>query len=112
MVFDLDYYSSTEAALKLFDVEDSRTLPRVYCYFDDIVGTDEEIFSEYVGELLAIQKFNDSHKFKKIAKIHGLFHKRVIKSTWSDMMYVMHSFRHRLYNTYIYPKSDRQNVLS
>jgi hypothetical protein len=112
VAFDLDYYSSTMAALKLFDAEDGRTLPRVFCYFDDIVGTDEEVFSEYVGELQAIRKFNDTHKLKKIAKIHGLYHKRVIKSTWSDMMYVMHSFRHKLYNTYIYPIEDRQSVLS
>jgi hypothetical protein len=112
IAFDLDYYSSTRDAFKLFNINDSKMLPRIFCYFDDIVGTDEELMSEYAGELLAIEEFNRTHKIKKIAKIHGLFHKRVIPSTWSDMMYVMHNFKHKLYNVYIYPDEDRQNVLS
>lgn len=111
VAFDLDYYTSTKHALKLFDTADKNMLPRVFCYFDDIVGTDEEVLCEYVGELLAISEFNKTHKSKKIAKIHGLIHKRAIKSTWSDMMYVMHNFAHKTYNTYIYPSKDRQSVL-
>lgn len=112
VAFDVDYYSSTNDALQIFDTKETNLLPRVYCYFDDIVGTDEEIMCDYVGELLSIKKFNDEHKDKKIAKINGMYHKRVIKSAWSDMMYVMHSFKHKLYNQYIYPSDDRQNILS
>ena len=112
IAFDLDYYTSTRDALKIFEVADNKMLPRVFCYFDDIVGTDEEILSEYVGELLAIKEFNSKHKTKKIAKIQGMYYKRTIKSTWSDMMYVMHNFDHKLYNIYIYPTQDRQNTLS
>ena len=111
IAFDLDYYTSTNAAFKLFETKIDNLLPRIYCYFDDIVGTDEEIMCEYVGELLSIKKFNSDHKDKKIAKINGMYHKRVIKSIWSDMIYVMHSFKHPLYNTYLYPKEDRQNIL-
>lgn len=111
IAFDLDYYTSTHDAFRLFDTTERNMLPRVYCYFDDIVGTDEEVLCEYVGELLAINEFNKTHVNKKIAKIHGLFHKRVIKSTWSDMMYVMHNFSHKKYTTYIYPLPDRQSVL-
>ena len=36
--FDLDLYSSTRDALKLFDAEQILLLPRVHCYFDDIFG--------------------------------------------------------------------------
>jgi hypothetical protein len=108
IAFDLDYYTSTRDAFKLFDISNASMLPRIYCYFDDIVGTDEEVLCEYVGELLAIQEFNQKHKNQKIAKINGLFHKRVIKSTWSDMIYVLHNFAHKKYNTYIYPLKDRQ----
>jgi hypothetical protein len=111
IAFDLDYYSSTRDAFKLFDTKNSNMLPRVFCYFDDVVGTDEEILCDYVGELLAINEFNSKHANKKIAKISGLFHKRAVKSTWSDMMYVMHNFSHRLYNSYIYPNKDRQIAL-
>ncbi len=110
IAFDLDYYTSTRDALAIFEASDSKLLPRVFCYFDDIVGTDEEIISEYVGELLAIKEFNKTHK-RKISKINGMYHKRVIKSTWSDMIYVMHDFNHKLYNKYIYPKKDRQSYL-
>jgi hypothetical protein len=112
IAFDLDYYTSTKDAFKIFDADDSKILPRVFCYFDDIVGTDEEVMCEWVGELLAIKEFNDTHRDKKIAKINGMFHKRVVKSTWSDMIYAMHSFKHKKYNTYVYHSSDRQNILS
>jgi hypothetical protein len=108
IAFDLDYYSSTRDAFKLFDTMDKNMLPRVFCYFDDIIGTDEEILCDYVGELLAIAEFNNKHKNKKLTKINGLFHKRVIKSAWSDMIYVMHNFAHSSYNSYIYPQKDRQ----
>lgn len=112
LAFDLDYYTSTNDAFKLFEVPTSKMLPRVFCYFDDIVGTDEELMCEYVGELLSIKEYNDKHPSSKIAKINGMFHKRAIKSTWSDMIYVLHNFKHDLYNTYVYPKKDRQNVLT
>jgi hypothetical protein len=111
IAFDVDFYSSTKNAFRIFDTQDKKILPRVFCYFDDIVGTDEEIMCEYVGELLAIEEFNKEHKDKKIAKIYGMFHKRAVKSTWSDMMYVMHSFHHKHYDTYIYHSKNRQNVL-
>lgn len=110
VAFDLDYYTSTKEALNLFEAPNSKMLPRVFCYFDDIIGTDEEIISEYVGELLAIYEFNKRHKHK-ISKINGMYHKRVIKSAWSDMIYVFHVFSHKLYNTYIYPKNERQTHL-
>ena len=56
---DLDYYSSTVDALKVFDLPESYMLPRVLCYFDDIVGEDHVLQNEFVGELLAIREFND-----------------------------------------------------
>src|SRR5437588_5794068 len=36
--FDLDLYSSTTEALRIFDAEPALLLPRVVCYFDDIIG--------------------------------------------------------------------------
>lgn len=111
IAFDVDYYTSTNSAFHIFDAADTKMLPRVFCYFDDIIGTDEEIMCEYVGELLSMKEFNEKHPKKKIAKINGMFHKRVIKSTWSDMIYVMHNFGHKEYNTYVYPSENRQNIL-
>lgn len=107
IAFDLDFYTSTKYALRIFDTKERNLLPRVYCYFDDVIGTDEEIMCEYTGELLSISEFNKNHKDRKVAKINGMYHKRVIKSTWSDMMYVMHYFKHKHYNAYVFPSKNR-----
>ena len=67
--FDLDYYSSTIQAFKLLEAEHELLLPRVYCYFDDIMGF---TYSEYTGERLAIAEFNASHNERKISLCYGL----------------------------------------
>lgn len=57
--FDLDYYSSTVKAFRIFDTADD-LLPRVLCYFDDVTGT-----NRFIGELLAIDEFNARNTNKK-----------------------------------------------
>jgi hypothetical protein len=52
--FDLDFYSSTMEALQLLEQAPDRLLPRVFCYFDDCIGDDFELHSQFTGELLAI----------------------------------------------------------
>ena len=37
-MFDLDYWSSTLDALDIFKVEEAHLLPRVFCYFDDVIS--------------------------------------------------------------------------
>ena len=64
--FDMDYYSSTMHAFKLFEADHSMLLPRVHCYFDDIIGL---TYSEFNGDRLAIAEFNDSHAMTKISPI-------------------------------------------
>lgn len=109
VAFDLDYYSSTVNALKIFEVSNEHLLPRTFCYFDDLIGDDQEIYSQYTGELLAIREFNKKHKNKKLDLISGLAHKRAIKNTWwYDQVFVLHVFNHKNYNNYIYPVKDRQ----
>ena len=97
---DLDYYHSTVDALKIFDTAHENLLPRVFCYFDDIVGPDWELFNEWVGELLAIKEFNEKSAARKIAPIHCLRHKRIIPSQWNDQVYVLHDFEHQHYNSF------------
>ncbi len=107
--FDLDYYSSTASALKIFEVPENMLLPRVFCYFDDLIGNDEEIYSQYTGEALAIREFNNRNKNKKLDVINGLVHKRVIKDApWYEEIYVLHTFNHRKYNNYTYSSKNRQ----
>jgi hypothetical protein len=98
VAFDLDYYSSTKAALSLFEASEHRPhLPRVYCYFDDIIEPARACYNEHVGELLAIREFNDAHASLKVCPIHLLRHTLPYRAPWCDAMYVLHDFHHPLY---------------
>jgi hypothetical protein len=107
VAFDLDYYSSTAAALALLSAGEPLLLPRVFCHFDDVVGDDWELHSEYTGELLAIAEFNASHSDRKVAPINGLPYKRAVAAEWHAKQYVLHCFSHPLYQRHI-GRSDWQ----
>jgi PAS domain S-box-containing protein len=95
--FDLDYYTSTVQALKLLEADPTLLLPRIYCYFDDIMGF---TYSEYNGERLAISEFNSSHDMRKLSMIYGLRHylpARYSQAQWSEQFYIAHLFDHDLY---------------
>ena len=95
--FDLDYYSSTKAALRLLDFDASMFLPRVHCYFDDITGF---TYSDYNGERLAISEFNCEHSQRKISPIYGLRHyvpQRFADSLWVEKYFMAHLLDHELY---------------
>jgi hypothetical protein len=95
--FDLDLYSSTIDALRLFDAAASGLAPRVFCYFDDLVGKDDEIFCEWTGELLAINEYNRGHESRKLGPISGLRWKRPTPRKWCEQMYALHVFDHPQY---------------
>jgi hypothetical protein len=99
--FDMDYYSSTRDAFALFDGPHNAFLPRIFCYFDDVVGDDAQLHSDYAGELLAIREFNEAHADQKISKINGLASKRPFECPWADSIYVAHRFGHGQYESYI-----------
>jgi hypothetical protein len=95
--FDLDYYSSTKQAFRIFESGCCGHLPRVQCYFDDIFWPEAAAQNEYVGELCAIKEFNLEHEDQKICQIYGLRHLFPHPAIWHDQMYVMHHFGHPLY---------------
>lgn len=101
VAFDLDYYSSTVDALALLAAEEKLLLPRVFCHFDDVVGDDDELHSEFTGELLAIREFNLHHAKRKLAPINGLAYKRRLPAEWHVKMFVLHCFSHPLYEKHI-----------
>jgi hypothetical protein len=104
IAFDLDYYSSTVAALRILDADHSRLLPRVACYFDDMVGDIDWAYNEFTGELLAIKEFNDDHTTVKIAPVNGLRHFRGrVPRLWHEQIFVAHLFQHPDYGR---PTSD------
>jgi hypothetical protein len=95
--FDLDYYSSTMHAFRALEGDAKMLLPRVQCYFDDIMGF---TFSEFTGERLAITEFNNSHPMRKISPIFGLRHfvpPPYDQAVWTQQMYITHIFDHPRY---------------
>jgi hypothetical protein len=98
--FDVDLYSSTRDALALFNADTRLLLPRVHCYFDDILGYS---FGDCVGERLAISDFNCKHEERKISPIYGLQYyvpKRFADEMQWEKQYMAHIFDHKLYNQY------------
>ena len=100
VAIDLDYYSSTMDALKVFEAGPKLLLPRVHCYFDDIMGFTN---SEFNGERLAIAEFNRAHDARKISPIYGLKYFLPVnyaQAEWVEEMYMAHLFDHPCYNRY------------
>ena len=92
--FDMDLYSSTAASFKLLEDNQDLLLPRIHCYFDDIMGYS---YSEFNGERLAIQEFNNSHKLRKISPIFGLKNFVWNNPFWTESIYLIHIFNHKNY---------------
>lgn len=108
IAFDLDYYSSTVAAFKIFDAMNEFLLPRIVCYFDDMVGDVDWAYNEFTGELLAINEFNALHPDIKIAPVRGLrYYGQQIPQSWHEQIFVAHLFRHPDYG---HPISDLQQL--
>ena len=97
---DLDYFSSTKNSFKIFDTDIENFLPRVFCYFDDVIGSAEEMYSEYSGELLAIKDFNDNNENQKLSLNKNLQH---LDTIWKNQIYYLHNFDHSKYNNFIDP---------
>lgn len=95
--FDMDMYHSTMDAFQLFSADTDSFLPRVVCYFDDIIGFSHGDFN---GERLAISDFNEEHELRKISQIYGLRYALDIDKAWTQMMYMFHAFDHPRYNDY------------
>jgi hypothetical protein len=94
---DLDYYSATIHALRCLVSEEKILLPRIYCYFDDILGRS---CCEYNGERLAIAEFNESNRMRKIAPIYGLkfyLPHSFSNQMWLEKFFMAHIFDHALY---------------
>ena len=84
----------------LFDVVGDNMLPRVRCYFDNIVGSEDALTNEYMGEQLAINEFNDAHEHRKVTPVYHLRGKR-FQTKWYPKSYVHHAYDHPRYNEFI-----------
>src|SRR3546814_13298931 len=66
ILFDLDYYSSTRDAFAILDGPPETRLPRIFCYFDDLLSSDSGPVGHPVGVPLAHAEFN-------ARRVHGQF---------------------------------------
>jgi hypothetical protein len=97
---DLDFYSFTRDAFKLLDDPSLRFLPRVFNYFDDIIGSEVELYNDYTGQRRAINEFNDSHAERKLARCYH-FHRLKVHRVWHEQIFILHDFAHPLYNRFV-----------
>lgn len=102
VAFDLDLWSSTMSAFDIFRGEPRSCLPRVWCYFDDIVAMIED-----VGELLAIEEFNAEGHGRKIRHPWMLRANVPLRPPWADQMFQAHLFDHPEYTRLIAPPESR-----
>lgn len=109
--FDLDYYSSTQDALALLEADAATRLPRVMCYFDDIVDPDYAFFTEAAGELLAIEEWNRARPRLKLSPLRSLAYTKPLRAAWHGKMYVLHDFEHPRYGSDFLPAFRRQHRL-
>ncbi len=96
--FDLDFYSSTAEAFKVFDIPEAAILPRVMCYMDDIIGT-SEWYSDYTGERLAIREFNERNEMRKLSPCYDF--EMFGYERWQEQVMIYHDFNHGRYNEHV-----------
>jgi hypothetical protein len=95
--FDVDYYSSTVDAFSVLEGDPSVLMPRVMCYFDDVLGYP---WGDLNGERLAIAEFNEAHEQRKIAQLYGLRYMlpgSQRNASWPEAMCVAHVLDHPRY---------------
>lgn len=99
---DTDYWSSTRESFRLFNQAATRPehfLPRQFMYFDDIIGSEIEMYGPYNGQLMAIEEYNASQDDVKIHRNQNLL--KHDHFAWRWQIYYAHLFRHPAYDTYI-----------
>jgi hypothetical protein len=104
---DLDFYSSTATALKLFDADPIHFLPRAVVYFDDTIGDQKELYGDFTGQRLAIHEFNRNRDKAKLSPIYYLLASPGAPG-WHHQMWSLHLFDHVDYNKFI--SEDNQQL--
>jgi hypothetical protein len=98
--FDLDFYSSTKSALAVFHGGPEFLLPRIFCYFDDTIGSETEAYNDFTGQRLAINEFNLENDAIKLGFPYCLLN-GAVQDTWRNQIWVAHLFQHPNYNTFV-----------
>jgi hypothetical protein len=99
---DVDYWSSTRDTFRLFDnikEESEFFLPRIMMYFDDIIGSESEMYCPAIGQLAAISEFNTGNADCSIHLNQNLLPKSHI--SYRYQIYYAHLFAHTNYSTFL-----------
>ncbi len=99
---DTDYWSSTRDSFLLFDLvteHPGNFLPRIFLYFDDIIGSEIEMYGPYNGQLLAIQEYNGRQDYVKLHLNQNLLNADYLPWRWQ--IYYAHLFTHPQYEEYV-----------
>ncbi|MDH3411289.1 MAG: hypothetical protein OEM98_02265 [Gammaproteobacteria bacterium] len=97
MACDFVLYSSTAHGLRILDAGEDLLLPRIHCYFDDVLGF---TYGDHNGERLAIHEYNAAHLTRKISPIYGLKYyvpTAFSNEMWVDKFWIGHIFDHSMY---------------
>lgn len=88
--FDLDYYTSTKHALRLLSDADAG---HYLSFTGSVVRRYRAHYSDWAGELLAINEFNAEHELRKIQRFRFLRSWRLLKNArWIDQIFILHLF--------------------
>jgi hypothetical protein len=89
---DVDYYSSSVAALRLFTGAPESYFPYIPVYVDDL---GRPTHTRFAGEQLAIAEFNEAHELRKLEHDGALPYARVFKhAEWLAHMFKLHVLDH------------------
>src|ERR1044072_3903537 len=100
IMHDFDYYTSTAAALEMFDAPERYFLPRVFCYFDDTIGSETELYSDYTAERRALSEVQQTAQAQKVTAPYQILTRRV-RETWHHQIFIYHDFAHSRYNDFV-----------
>jgi hypothetical protein len=107
IIHDFDFYSSTAKGLQM--LEDPRYyLPRVFCYFDDIIGDEISLYNDFSGQRLAINQFNLNHEYIKICPAYYLLQRP--RETWHSQIWICHFFQHEEYNSFVSRENQQLEI--
>jgi hypothetical protein len=98
-VFDTDFWSSTVAALQIYDGPADAYVPAGIAYFDDTLGGAGNYGALFrnakAGQLLAIEEFNCARSARAIDAIRVLRYRRPLShEQWLDQVYGVHVLDH------------------
>jgi len=98
--YDFDFYSSTAAALQMLGADEQYYLPRMYTYFDDVTGSERELYNDYTGARLAINEYNRAHEDIKLGIPYHLLSRQIVEA-WYHKIWICHFFKHSCYDAFV-----------